>query len=87
MSIPDKKLKRKCRLLRLKDDPENLEVCYLQSQNGNVWDRYRDDQAKEEDEEDDSPELARFQEWVLKGPKVMQALGELRAEDGNVENR
>jgi hypothetical protein len=49
-------------------------VCYLQSQNGNVWDRYRGG-PEEDEEEDDPPELARFQEWVLKGPKVMQALG------------
>jgi len=50
-----------------------------------VWDRYRDDQAEDEEEED-PPELAKFQEWVLKGPKVMQALGELRAEDGKAED-
>jgi hypothetical protein len=57
----------------LTDDPEDQEVCYLQSQNGNVWDRYRND--GEGDDADESPELAKFQEWVLKGPKVMQALG------------
>ena len=66
------------------DNPEDHEVCYLQSQNGNVWDRYRVE-PEEEEEEDDPPELARFQEWVLKGPKVMQALGAWRRGHGKDE--
>lgn len=51
------------------DDERDTDVCYLQSQNGNIWDRFK------EEEEDDPPELSRFQEYVLKGPRVMQKLG------------
>lgn len=51
------------------DDQDDTDVCYLQSQNGNIWDRFK------EEEEDDPPELSRFQEYVLRGPRVMQKLG------------
>jgi hypothetical protein len=53
------------------DDQDDTDVCYLQSQNGNIWDRFK------EEEEDDPPELSRFQEYVLRGPRVMQKLGEI----------
>ncbi|KAG7558296.1 hypothetical protein FFLO_02766 [Filobasidium floriforme] len=56
-------------LFRKIDDQDDTDVCYLQSQNGNIWDRFK------EEEEDDPPELSRFQEYVLRGPRVMQKLG------------
>jgi hypothetical protein len=58
------------------DDQDDTDVCYLQSQNGNIWDRFK------EEEEDDPPELNRFQEYVLRGPRVMQKLGACRAHRG-----
>jgi hypothetical protein len=58
------------------DDQDDTDVCYLQSQNGNIWDRFK------EEAEDDPPELSRFQEYVLRGPRVMQKLCVCRAQRG-----